>query len=197
MQKPTLAIDIDDVLAQHTRGIVRWHNKNYGTNHTEDDYFTNYLWREVWDVDEEEAERRAIEFHNDLEHGRFEVIEGAKEALTRLATKFNLVVVTIRRKVVIPTTHDWLNRHFKGLIADVRFVSYWETSDRQTKAELCQELRASYLIDDSLDHCLRCAEAGIPSILFGVYRWNKSESLPAPVKRAKNWDDVVGLLDVK
>ena len=196
MKKPILAIDIDDVLAKHTQGITNWHNAKYGTKHTENDYFSSIHWSQVWGVEEAEAERRAVEFHKDLEHSRFAVIEGSREALAKLAQKFDLVAVTIRRKIVVPTTYDWLSSNFAGLINDVKFVEFWETDKKQTKAQICLEIGATYLIDDSLEHCLVCADAGIPAIVYGDYAWNRVGSLPPNVTRAKDWGQILELLDV-
>lgn len=61
IDKQVLAIDIDDVLAANAAGFVRFSNERWGTNLAVDDYDEH--WAKVWEVDEVETARRAIELH--------------------------------------------------------------------------------------------------------------------------------------
>ncbi|MGH7234327.1 MAG: hypothetical protein ACREF7_02680, partial [Candidatus Saccharimonadales bacterium] len=60
----------------------------------------------------------------------------------------------------------------------------------KSKAEVCQELGAIALIDDSLGHTKECAEVGIEGILFGDYYWNQVDVLPPGVTRCVDWQAV-------
>lgn len=189
MSRPILAIDIDGVLADHTAALAAWHNQTFGTRLTVDDYISDE-WRYVWNTSADEAERRAQAFHATGAHGRFATIRGAKTALRELKKTHDLILVTVRRRNVIDATYQWLEVHYPGLFQDVHFIHYWDDNQRKTKAEVCQQIGAHYLIDDSLKHCLEAAEAGIPALLFGVYAWNKAETLPRNVTRVPDWKSV-------
>jgi 5'(3')-deoxyribonucleotidase len=197
MNKPILAIDIDDVLARHNHGLAMWCNQKYGTKLTEHDFTTGNRWSAVWQLDEEETERRSVEFHNELAHGRFEVMDGAQEAINRLVRRYELHVVTIRRKVVIPTTHDWLHTHFTGVFKEVHFVPFWETNRRATKAEVCKQIGASCLVDDILENCEDVARSGIDAVLFGANSDAPNAKLHPKISAASNWQAVLEILDVE
>lgn len=189
MSRLIIAIDIDEVLARHNHALASWHNANFGTDHTEEAYFTDY-WLQVWNVPAEEAERRAEMFFRQRQHRRFPVIPGAITGVATLAQRYDLVAVTVRRKQIIQDTRDWLNEHFPGAFRDVRFVHFWDAKDTTTKADVCRELGARYLIDDGLKHCALAAEVGIDVLLFGDYTWNRAPALPAGVTRVVNWKEV-------
>jgi 5'(3')-deoxyribonucleotidase len=188
-----IAVDIDEVLAHHNRGLARFHNAHYGTDHTEHDYVSDY-WGIIWRVDSAEAERRAMRFHDERWHRRFEPIAGARESLDVLATRHRLVVVTVRRRSIVDDTHDWLDEFFPGIFADVRFVGHWE-GPTGSKAAVCREIGATHLIDDSLSHCTRAGAAGVTALLFGEYPWNAADSLPPGVVRVRDWPAVLSYFE--
>lgn len=191
--KPLIAVDVDEVLAQHNAALAEWHNQAYGTNNTADSFVTD-KWEKIWGVTFEEAERRAEEFHATGAHKRMKPVEGSAEALTLLKNHFKPVIITVRRKSIIQTTKDWLSEHFPGIFEEVYFIHYWDEQDRTTKAELCQKLNAHCLIDDSLNNCSQAAGLGIPAYLFGNYTWNQSPELPHGVIRADSWNDILHTL---
>lgn len=193
-KRAIIAVDIDEVLAQHNRALAEWHNREHDTNHTADSYFTDY-WRNVWNVSTEEAKKRAAAFHASRAHAQFSVVPGAFEALQRLKLSYDLVVVTVRRQCIIEDTKQWLKRHYPGIFDEVHFVHFWDANDTTTKAQLCQKIGASYLIDDSVKHCNLAAENGINALLFGDYSWNHAEQLPTRVKRVVDWNEVVKSLN--
>jgi 5' nucleotidase, deoxy (Pyrimidine), cytosolic type C protein (NT5C). len=188
-----LAIDIDEVLAQHNRGLAEWHNEVYGTNHTAEDYFTDY-WSKVWSVSPDEADRRALAFHASRAHSRFHPVPGAADALKKLSERYDLHIITVRRESIISDTREWVERHFPNIFDEMHFLHHWDKNDATSKAELCKRIRAVCLIDDSLRHCSLAARAGQSAILFGDYTWNRAQVLPSGVRRAKDWNEVVGML---
>lgn len=191
MSRPIIVVDIDEVLARHNFALAAWHNSHFGTDHTEGSYHTE-LWSRIWGTTPEETERRAALYQTHDIYADLPVLDGAKGALASLSESYDLIVVTVRRKSVLAATHVWLNKHFPDIFKDVRFIHFWDDKVKTTKAEIAQELGASYLIDDSLKHCTLAAGAGIEALLFGDYTWNKAPSLPKGVTRVNNWQEAVG-----
>lgn len=185
----TIAVDIDEVLARHNHALARFHNERYGTNHSEDDYFTDH-WSKVWGVNLEEAERRAVEFHDTSQHASLEVVPGAFEVLRELKKTHRLVVVTVRRKQIIDITHRWLLEFYPEVFNDVKFIHFWDKRNTKTKAEVCQDIGANWLIDDNIKHVSHMRAFGKKGLLFGDYAWNQAEVLPEDVVRVKNWKAV-------
>lgn len=127
------------------------------------------------------------------------------EGVTALKAKgYRLVVVTSRQLVIKDATHDWLERNFPdGIFDEVVFGNHWGKNGVKTsKLDLCKELNASVLIDDSLIYATEVAKEGIPALLFSLdnsYPWNQADELPRGVTRVTDWnavvDQVVKLID--
>lgn len=187
--RTTIAVDIDEVLAQHNLRLAEWHNKTYGTNYTIENFISDNL-QDVWGTTYEEAEERVAAFHASEMHKELLPVDGAKEALELLKQKHDLVVITVRRRPIVDITHEWLEEHFPDIFKSVHFIHYWDEADKTSKAELCQKIGATHLIDDSLRNCTKAAEMGVKAMLFGDYAWNRTETLPNGVTRFKNWDEI-------
>ncbi len=189
--KQTIAIDIDDVLADNAQGFTDFSNQRWNTNLTVDDYVEH--WGEMWNIDDEEVERRSAEFHASGSIGKYVHKTDAKPILEELSTRYKLVVVTSRRSVVSEETKAWLETHYSGIFSAIHFAGFFDNSFgiHMTKATICKELGADYLIDDQLKHCLASAEAGIQALLFGEYKWNQTASkLPENVTQVADWQAV-------
>jgi uncharacterized HAD superfamily protein len=189
---PIIAVDIDDVLAGHAEAFVNFSNERWGTHLTVEDYDEH--WAEMWQVDHAEAEARAqtyftsgitSEYHHDNE---------ALPALTLLSREYQLEIITSRRIQLEKETRAWIANRYPGVFTEIHFAGIWENADgnahTRTKADLCQTLGVSYLIDDQLKHCIAAAECGTTGLLFGNYTWNQSDALPENVIRVKDWAEV-------
>jgi len=193
MKQKTIAIDVDDVLAISADALVRFSNQKWGTNLTVDDYDED--WSTMWKVDEKEAARRSKIWHSSGEFILKKPQEYGLEVLKELSKDFRLIVATSRRKELMEDTKDWLDTHFRGIFSEIHFSGIWDKNDSEahkvTKAQMCKEIGADFLVDDQLKHCLGAAEAGIPAVLFGEYAWNHSVNLPSKVTRCRDWQAVL------
>ena len=194
MKRGSIAIDLDDVLAAHVESFVAFSNANYGTNLGVEDYRDH--WANLWGVENEEIERRAAKFHIPETVSAFAVKEEAKMALQKLSDGHDLYIVTARRQKLIDTTTEWVDRHFKGIFKDTRFVPIWEPNNTITKADICRQIGARWLIDDLAGHCNIAAQGGIEAVLFGDYAWNRNEEIVSGVTRCKNWDEVLNYFGI-
>lgn len=194
--KPTIAVDVDEVLAQHAQEFVDFSNRNYGTHLTIDDYSDH--WLDMWKVDRDEGERRAKEFHNSTHISDMARLNDADKVLKELAKKYRLVIITARRLELEKVTLAWLDKHYPLLFAEVKFVNVWaHRGDVVSKAEVGRELGASYLIDDNPTQCKLAAEAGIKALLFGDYVWNRANDSVEGVTRVANWQEVKEYFDAQ
>jgi uncharacterized HAD superfamily protein len=189
--KQTIAVDIDDVLAVNARSFIDFSNKQWGTHLSVDDY--DERWGVMWQIDEDEVNSRSEEWHASGQIGRNEHFTEAPAVLRQLAKNYRLVIVTSRRSIIKDETLKWVDTYFGDIFEEIRFAGFFDNGfgHHFTKAEIVQELGASYLIDDQLKHCVAAAEAGINSLLFGDYKWNQTtESLPEKVARVSDWQAV-------
>lgn len=122
-------------------------------------------------------------------------VPGAKdgvEALRQLG--YRLVIVTARNKNVEHVSWQWVKRHFGdafeyiictgqfGVYKDFHANKEHEIATKSSKAEVCIDIGAKLLIDDSVENAMACVEYVTPSgaqgvppsvLLFGSYEWNK------------------------
>lgn len=197
--KPVIAVDIDDVIAGHAEMFVEFSNTKYGTNLTVHNYRDH--WAELWDVEPKETERRVAEFHGSGRIASCKIIEGSHEALNELKKRFTLILLTARRDSVNQLTREWIDTHYPHTFDDLIFAGFFDDLSKDglamTKAELARNIRAQYLIDDQFKHIKATAEIGIQGILFGEYGWNKIDTLPPNVTRARNWEEVLKYFEGK
>jgi uncharacterized HAD superfamily protein len=192
MQKKTIAVDIDDVLAVHGEAMIAYSNRVFGTNLTIDDYTEH--WSEMWKVDHAETERRAIQYHQTDDMASYRHHADALPVLKELAQKYRLIIVTARRRDVSGITATWIDKYFGGIFESINYAGIWDKIDEDsataTKAELCKELGVDYLIDDQSKHCNGAAEVGITAIMFGDYPWTRDDKLHTDVIRCHTWEQV-------
>lgn len=194
----TIAIDIDDVISNCAESFITYHNKYYGTSLSlrEITYKGEYRWywesvlQEVIGIDAAEAERRFAEFTKNEMHisGQY-INENTKSYIRDLSNNYGLVVITARDVSISEATTEWINRELPYIFNGIYFT--YNGKSRFTKAGICSLVGASYLVDDSVDHCNIAAEFGIKPILFGDYGWNSHQKLSDNVYRAKNWVEVI------
>lgn len=202
MSKPTIVIDIDDVLSE-TNEAMRLHvNDHFGTNHQAEHFevpgpYFGY-WERVWRVSDEEANQRYQSFTSMGMRRRLAVTPGAIEGIQKLKKHFKLVIVTSREQSSAEDTHHWLDRHFPNTFHGVTFMpnSYY-SPDSHSKADICKELGAEYLLDDAFEHCEKAAQEGIECLLFGKYGWNQHQELPPHITRVHDWSEVLEYFDEK
>lgn len=198
--KKVIALDLDDVLAGNVETFVKFSNERWQTNLTVEDFDEDF--RTLWGVDHTEVERRMVEFADSGIVADYPHFEDAVPVVHKLSQSYDLVIVTSRRSALMQHTAVWLEQYFGHVFKDVRHAGFYdnlhdEGSWRKTKADICREIGADYLVDDQLKHCIAAAEAGIESLLFGNYSWNKAESLPKGIRRVSDWAEVEAYFDAK
>jgi 5'(3')-deoxyribonucleotidase len=194
MKKQTIAVDMDDVLADSAVGWVEHSNAMWGMNLTPEDYLEN--WGEMWGVEHEEFIRRRDQILSNDIVNTFTPNMEAKAVLLKLKKHYKLIITSARNFVIKEGTHKWLGEYFKDVFEEVHLAGFYDSGRKDahlmTKAELLQTVGADFLIDDQPKHCLAAAEVGITAILFGDYAWNREVGkLPKGVTRAKNWQEVL------
>ena len=187
--QPTIAVDIDEVLCPFVPVLAAWHNSKYGTSLTAAD-FHSYTFYEVWGGDAASSADKIAAFFASPAFGSLTPLPGAVEAISSLAPRARLVVVTARSTAVEPITRAFLEAHFPGFFSDVFFGSHWAPSGHagrvERKIDLCRRAGAALLIDDNRGYANECSEAGVPALLFGDYAWNKGAT-GLHVTRVADW----------
>jgi FMN phosphatase YigB (HAD superfamily) len=198
--KKTIAIDIDDVLADSTDLIRVFANKATGLQLEPHHYAVPGPY---WSYYEHVLEMNGItdkkEQSTILEswianHGDAEPIQGAIEALKSLAQHYTVVLITARDPKIRDHTELWLKKHFAGLYNDLHVIGNFKVVDKpKSKGEVCVEVGASWLIDDNPEHCKSAIDHGLNAVLFGDYGWHFDA--PKHLTKCKDWAAVLEYFD--
>jgi 5'(3')-deoxyribonucleotidase len=190
MSREVIAVDVDEVLFPFVPEFIEYDNQRFGSGIRIEDFKT-YQFENVLNIAIEEAVERVYDF-NASNHEHISPLERAREAISELNEEFELTVVTARHPKFESNTLEWLDTHLQGFFSDVVHIGYAPVMEKPLKkVDVCKDLGAIALIDDSVGHVSECAEQGIQGVLFGCYPWNQAESLPPGVVRCLHWPDVV------
>ena len=190
MSKEIIAIDVDEVLFPFIDEFIADHNNKYGSSLNKSN-FDKYDFSEQLGTELSETMRRVFDFTQSLREKYVEPIVSARESIAKLVSKYTLVVITARQADFEEVTLNWVAEHFPDQFSEVRHIGYAPIMEVPlSKAQVCREIGAIALIDDSLEHVSKCTEIGVQGVLFGDYPWNKTSSLPHGVVRCVDWPTV-------
>lgn len=198
MPKTTIAVDIDEVLANIVGFVHLWANETTGSALKPSDYYTN---DEFWNYYNTIWERHGIadQVNFDMvlallaeDQSGIAVIENARQGIAALKARYDIVFITSRPSYQEEATRRWLDEHIDASIP--LYISFHPgvNETARSKGEICADLGVSYLIDDNIGNCQSAVDYGVEAILFGEYGWN--ENAPSHMKRCKTWKDVEGYL---
>jgi 5'(3')-deoxyribonucleotidase len=197
--RQTIAIDVDDVLANSSEALRLVVNERLNVNLSPEDY---RLEGEYWTYYKTVWERNGLADRISLSDLEPMMIENqahvaphddAPRVLTHLAKKYKLVVVTSRSPSWRPATEAWLNAHFPHIFGEILFTRKSEGSEHLSKGQLCRRAGAAWLIDDNVEHARSALDQGLKVVLFGDYGWN--QKTPQRAHRCKNWQEVSEYFD--
>jgi len=192
---PVLAFDFDEVCVGYLPAFVEFNNAVHGTRLTLDD-FQSYLFHEVKECElasAADATERVYEFHSSANFDNIRPLPGALEALRELARHLELHVVTSRQTDIEAQTRACAAAFFPGCFAALHFGNHFGKGGAKiSKPQMCADIGAVALIDDSLSYAAQCAAAGLPVFLFGEYGWNRTaEPLSPVITRVSDWGAVL------
>lgn len=188
MAKPIIAIDIDEVLSPLHDLFFAHHNEVYGTNYPIRDPAGGYYLHEYTDEPKSQILEKIKKFIETEAFRNVEPLEDAVEVLSRLKKRFKLVIITSRQDFYHEVTHAWLGQHFPSVFDEIQFTEYIQGEGSVIpKSEICQQLGAQFMVEDNLETASKCAEAGITTLLFGDYPWNRVEVMPKNMVRTNSW----------
>lgn len=201
MTKPStkriIAVDLDDVLSSQVDAMINFLAAAHDVHLNADDFKApgNYwsYFENMPGIDPEKREQWFNEFLDAKTPYTQTISAEVVESLQRLkGMGYTLEIVTSRGKDWQKGTEEWLEKHQPNVFNNIHFVELWGTkSKKATKAEICQQIGAGYLIDDNVEHCNLAAESGVTALLFGEFGWNLYHEVHPKVQRVKDWAEVV------
>lgn len=199
MNKITIAIDIDDVLAEGTNALIDVVNSRYGLALSQGDYHAvggnfNGYYERVWATHGVDGIVSYAELADEMaaDQSHIPLLPGADFAINELSKRFHIVLITARPESWIKATRRWLARHFDAGDIEVYFAGNTVSAAQKTalsKGKQAKLLNAKLLIDDNVNNCQSAMDEGIEVILFGEYGWQGDA--PERMMRCKDWPAVL------
>ncbi|MGZ6004568.1 MAG: 5' nucleotidase, NT5C type [Candidatus Saccharimonadales bacterium] len=188
--KPTIVVDIDEVLFPMTATFLPYYNRVHGTD-IQQHHLKTYRVNDVTGESQDEILAKLKTFLDTPHHHDALPVKDSVECVKRLASKYRLVLLTARQSFYRGYTEKFVEKHYPGIFESVRYTHEPKTPEIEIpKVEICKQLKAVAIIDDSLKNASQCAEAGIEGILFGDFSWNEADKLPENCVRLLNWRQV-------
>ncbi|KAJ7456574.1 hypothetical protein FB451DRAFT_1407269 [Mycena latifolia] len=184
---PVIAVDLDDVLSQTNSMIAQWHNEKFGTQMTLAHFYYYYYWKNPFWGTLQETFEKVKEFYSTDAIFQAIPVPDAREGVQALRDMgYSLVIVTARTPDVADASWEWVEKYFPGpsacakMYQDAHKLHHNEVLTNLTKSQVCADLKAQVLIDDSAENAIQCSTASSPTrvLLYGNYEWNKRISGP-------------------
>ncbi|MEX0934903.1 MAG: hypothetical protein WDZ70_01075 [Candidatus Paceibacterota bacterium] len=193
--KRTIGFDLDDVLLNFFEALQIFHNNKYDTNYRRE-HITSYYIDELWGCEPDEATQRILEFYQSEAHQNAVPVEGSIEAVKKLSSTNELIIITSKPEDLRELTKRWLDEYFPNIFDDIYFTNHFAGSgEKRPKGEMCKQCGVDVFIDDALVHARSVAEIGIPVLLFDT-PWNQ-EKISPPITRVHSWEEAVAILEEK
>eukprot|EP01084_Bolivina_argentea_P026126 48523_1 len=205
VNKPVIAVDLDEVLCQFVELICRYVNDNklFGDKQYTVTDFNSYLFHEVWGGYKDETTTIVQDFLSSeyfTNINEMKQIPDAYNVLLSLKSKFKFVICTSRQLRTKDITIKWVNKFFPNIFDQIVFGNHFGlTGKKVSKPDLCKQLNARILIDDSSYYAKQSHSTLDYVVIFdwnGKYGWNKTEKSIAPnVSRLHNWNEIKQFLE--
>ena len=165
-------IDIDEPLFPFLETFCVFHNNQYGTNLSKED-FKEYNMATPIGISHDEIVRRVLEFYQTDLFRLMEPTEGAVESIQELKNAGHLLMApTARPDSIANITLEQVNDHFryKGNPAFFKIEfgnTFGSSNHRRKKSEICEEYGVKRLIEDGLHYARDCI-----TVVDKVFLWD-------------------------
>lgn len=175
MLNKIIAVDLDEVLAETARALLKKHNyKIKNTKLTWEDISSYNLW-EIKKLNITKRFWFIIYLKFLIWAGLWDKIypvAGAKTKLKEFKKKwYKFHVVTARHFLLRFATGIWLLKNYRDIFDSVEFANFF-TRFSTKKSEICKKLWATIIIEDNLENAIDCANAWIKVYLLDK-PWNQ------------------------
>ncbi len=189
-----ITTDVDGVLAKFTEQFIDFINTKYGYN-LDISRITSLKFEDILHLDSGKISEYLMEFKDSGGHLRIEPIEGSIEGIEKLSKKYEIHVVTSRRRNISgDDTIEWLERYYPNKFKSINMkeLSNEEQSRELYKRIKIAEISPGFHIEDDIDHISYVKELPLTIIMY-PQPWNISYSDPKVLK-AKNWKEIISYL---
>jgi len=191
-EKPKIGVDIDEVVVEFFRRYLELFNERFEKNLSFNNITQYHIW-DLTDVSKKDSLKLAEEFYNSKHFDNLNLVEGVKEALSKLNGNYEIHFITSRPESLKEKTKNFLNAFFKDFHFDLHFSGeVWGES--RTKGEVCKNLGIKFMVEDNAEYAYDCAKKGIKTFLLDK-PWNKDYVSHRNLIKIKNWSEILENLE--
>jgi len=183
MKKLRIGVDIDNVIAQFVPAYLERHNKKHRTNFTIYDIKSYYLC-DWLNIPEEEIVKNIFEMQVGGEYMLLKPVPNVSKYINILKEKGHEIIL-ITNRVNADDTILWLK------IQNVHFDKLFTI---KSKSWILDLLHLDYYIEDNPNNAYTANKKGIKTIIFNQ-PWNRMVKETDTMKRAKNWKQVIKIIE--
>ena len=191
-KKPTIGVDIDEVLLDLVTPLTEFHNERYGTTFSRKDFKT-YNLGDTWLCSKEEAYGKIYEFFHSPYFEQIKPFRKSQKVVDFLSKNNELIIITSRPDYIQNKTEKWIERNYPNNFSRMHFTHEWSKNGNTRKKDICLSEGVNVLIEDNLDKALGCASTSIDVLLFDC-PWNQKQDLPKEITRIYNWGEILDIL---
>jgi len=187
--KFNIGIDLDDVVFEFVNTLIKNYRIKHSKNINYEDVFT-YHFSKVFNHTDENMNKIIDNIFDNEKIRNMDLCDNAYESIKELSEENNLYFITSRFNN-IEATLESLDKNFRGLYSETIFSSnpYVKTPGK-SKGEICEEYKIDFMIEDSKEHAIDCAERGTTTFLLEK-PWNKEHTKHNNIIKVKNWKEVL------
>ncbi|MDO8649865.1 MAG: hypothetical protein Q7K33_00945 [Candidatus Berkelbacteria bacterium] len=174
MVRKVLAFDFDGVIIDFFGHFRVFANDQLGTNVSNDEC----LWHDLgkcFGVDSDRMRSVHEKWETTFSHDVLQPIDGALESLAVLSSRYDIAIVTSRKRELETVTRDWFEKSFPQ--ASIHFAMgrnnpYAGADGRLYKPQVAELIGAIALVEDNEEEFVHWDSSSVEPICF-AHPWNE------------------------
>lgn len=183
MKKLRIGVDVDNVIAQFVPAYLERHNEEHRTKFTIKDIKSYYLC-DWLNIPEDEIVKNIFDMQANGEYMFLKPTKEVSKYISLLKEKGHNVIL-ITNRVNASDTIIWLN---------INKIPFDKVFTIKSKGWILDLLHLDYYIEDNPNNAYMANRQGIKTIIFNQ-PWNRMVKETDTMKRAKNWKQVVKIIE--
>lgn len=190
--KLRIGIDLDDVVFEFMKTLIDYYNEKTENNFLYEEMHS-YNISNILNIEHEEVDNIIKEMTGKDKTLGMDICEFAKESILNLSNSKEIYFITSR--VHRKNTLESLQKHFSDINFELFFSSNpYVNNEGKHKGEICLDLGIDYMIEDSYEHAINCANSGVKCFLIEK-PWNVNFEEHGNIIRVKNWREILERLE--
>jgi len=191
MEKRKIGIDLDDVVFEFVKDLLKEYENEFGKKILFEDVFS-YNFPDLWHLNEKET----LDFFGKILTKEFNenlsLCTSVKEIIFNLSKTHQIYFITAR--TFQEGTLESLKKHFSEIPFELIFSSnFYANTKGKSKGEICNELGIDFMVEDDRRNSENCANKGIKTILLDK-PWNQNCE-HENIIRVKDWKEILEKLN--